>query len=226
MSKNLKSLMPKNWLLAIDAFIDRNFWQNMERKINEERKDQIIYPPSALTFSALEKCRIEDCKVIILGQDPYHGDGQANGLAFSVAPGIKEPPSLRNIFKELKEDYGSIPHNGDLSFWAEQGVLLINTGFTVRKDQANSHQNIGWNALSDAIIRSISAQKTNLVFILWGNHAQSKKEIIQNPNHHLILESVHPSPLSAHRGFFGSKPFSQANAYLKKNGLQPINWAV
>ena len=168
----------------------------------------------------------EKVKVVILGQDPYHGEGQANGLCFSVHKGIRIPPSLVNIYKELNSDLGcTIPDNGDLTPWAKQGVLLLNTVLTVRAHEANSHRGIGWEEFTDACIKVLAEQDRPLVFILWGTPARRKKALIHNPKH-LIVESPHPSPLSAHNGFFGSKPFSKTNAYLESVGLEPIDWQI
>jgi uracil-DNA glycosylase len=165
-------------------------------------------------------------KVVIIGQDPYHGTGQANGLCFSVHPGIEIPPSLVNIYKELSSDLGCyIPNNGDLTYWAEQGVMLLNTVLTVRAHQANSHRGIGWEEFTDAAIRVLADQDRPLVFILWGGPARRKKALIHNPKH-LVVESVHPSPLSAYNGFFGSRPFSRTNDYLKSCGIEPIDWQI
>ena len=169
---------------------------------------------------------LEDVKVVILGQDPYHGDGQAHGLCFSVQPQVAIPPSLENIYKELQDDLGCyIPNNGYLEKWAKQGVLLLNTVLTVRAHQANSHRGIGWEQFTDAAIKILNQQDRPIVFILWGRPAQQKKAMLNNP-HHLILEAPHPSPLSAYRGFFGSKPFSQTNRFLEEHGVAPIDWQI
>jgi uracil-DNA glycosylase len=184
------------------------------KKIYEERKVYKIYPPEKDVFRALELCPVYKTKVVIIGQDPYHGEGQAHGLAFSVNTNITIPPSLRNIFKELKEDVGTHMHKGDLTSWAKSGVLLLNTVLTVRESKANSHSQImGWEAYTDDIIRQISTSQSNVVFMLWGNHAKSKARLIDESKH-LVLTAPHPSPLSAHRGFFGCKHFSKANEYI------------
>ncbi len=188
--------------------------------------DLTIYPPKELIFRALELTPFENIKVVILGQDPYHGEGEANGLAFSVNKGVKLPPSLRNIYEELKSDMGiKIPNHGDLTSWAKQGVLLLNSVLTVEKDKPASHRNIGWEEYTDSIIKKISDKKENIVFILWGKYAQSKKAFIDERKH-LVISSPHPSPFSANKGFFGSKPFSKTNTYLKSKGKKEIDWRI
>lgn len=188
------------------------------------KKNEEIYPPSELVFKAFELCDYDVLKVVIIGQDPYHGDGQAHGLAFSVPEGIDTPPSLKNIFKELSNDLNiPLPENGNLETWARQGVLLLNSVLTVKKNLAGSHRNIGWEKITDRIIKSISDEKENLVFILWGNYAKEKEQLI-NKEKHMILTAAHPSPLSAYKGFFGCKHFSKANTYLKGNGIREIEW--
>lgn len=188
--------------------------------------DLTIYPPKELIFRALELTPFENIKVVILGQDPYHGEGEANGLAFSVNKGVKLPPSLRNIYEELKSDMGiKIPNHGDLTSWAKQGVLLLNSVLTVEKDKPASHRNIGWEEYTDSIIKKISDKKENIVFILWGKYAQSKKDFIDERKY-LVISSPHPSPFSANKGFFGSKPFSKTNTYLKSKGKKEIDWRI
>lgn len=183
-----------------------------------------VYPPASQIFAAMDACRFQDVKVVILGQDPYHGPGQANGLCFSVNPGVRFPPSLLNIFKEVSADTGApIPADGDLSRWARQGVLLLNATLTVAANQAGSHQGRGWEEFTDEIIRRLSYRRDNLVFILWGSYAIKKMPMIDQ-SRHLILTSPHPSPLSAHRGFFGNHHFSRANDYLRTHGVKPIEW--
>lgn len=185
-----------------------------------------IYPPGAQIFNAFNHTPFDQVRVVIIGQDPYHGPGQAHGLSFSVPDGIKPPPSLVNIYKELSQDLGiPIPSNGNLSTWAEQGVLLLNATLTVEAANAGSHQNKGWETFTDTAIEALNAQREGLVFVLWGSYAQKKGAIIDT-NKHLVIKSPHPSPLSAHRGFFGSKPFSKINDYLIKQGQTPINWAI
>ncbi len=183
-----------------------------------------IYPPTENIFKAFELCDFQELKVVILGQDPYHGEGQAHGLAFSVPEGIDIPPSLKNIFKEIEDDLNlSLPDNGNLERWARQGVLLLNSVLTVQKNLAGSHRNIGWEKITDSIIQMISEEKENVVFILWGNFAKGKEAFI-NKEKHFVLTAAHPSPLSAYKGFFGCRHFSKANAYLEVKGIARINW--
>lgn len=192
--------------------------------VRREYATQRVFPPASQIFAAFDLCPFSQVKVVIIGQDPYHGDGQANGLAFSVAPGVMLPPSLINIFKEIQSDLGTpMPANGDLSRWASQGVLLLNNSLTVRAHCPASHSNIGWEAVTDAAIRALSAGRENLAFLLWGSHARRKAELIDR-SRHLVLEAPHPSPLSASRGFLGCRHFSQANNYLAAHGITPINW--
>ena len=193
--------------------------------LNEgEHPLKAVYPPRANIFKAFDICPIYKVKVVILGQDPYHGEGQANGLCFAVNEGVKLPPSLKNIFKEIEADLGIKPDlNGDLSRWGSQGVLLLNSTLTVAKDSPGSHQGKGWEEFTDAVIKKLSNERENLVFILWGNYAKNKGKIIDSSKH-LVLESAHPSPFSAYSGFFGSKPFSKANEYLKRHGLGEIDF--
>ena len=192
--------------------------------IQKEYDNKTIFPPKNYVFEALKRTPYENVKVVIVGQDPYHGVGEAHGLSFSVQKGIKLPPSLRNIYKELESDLGIKPAlDGDLSKWADEGVLLLNAVLTVVKDKPASHRNLGWERLTDYIIKIINQKEEPVVFILWGNFAKEKKKFITNPKH-LILESAHPSPFSANYGFFGSRPFSKTNAFLEKNNLKPINW--
>jgi len=192
--------------------------------VRREYASQRVFPPASKIFAAFDLCPFSRVKVVIIGQDPYHGDGQANGLAFSVAPDIDIPPSLVNIFKEIHDDLGSpIPDNGDLTRWAEQGVLLINNSLTVRAHSPASHANIGWDRVTDAAIKALSDGREHLVFMLWGSHAQRKLPLIDREKH-LVLTAPHPSPLSAFRGFFGCRHFSRANEYLTANGITPILW--
>ena len=196
------------------------------KKVLEEYRSRQIFPNPDDIFNAFHLTPLKDVKVVILGQDPYHNDGQAHGLCFSVKPDVEVPPSLVNIYKELQDDLGCrIPNNGYLVKWAKQGVLMLNTVLTVRAHQANSHRGIGWEQFTDAVIRAVDAQDRPIVFLLWGRPAQMKKSMLHNPKH-LILEAPHPSPLSAYRGFFGCKHFSQTNAFLEKNGLAPIDWQI
>ncbi len=194
--------------------------------LKEAYSQSYIYPPKNVAFKALHLTPFEKTKVVILGQDPYHGEGQANGLAFSVNKGIKLPPSLRNIFKELQSDLGyPIPSSGDLTAWAKQGVLLLNSVLTVKKDSPASHRNLGWQLYTDSVISQLSSKKENLVFILWGKYAQEKVSLIDESKH-MVIQSPHPSPFSANRGFFGSKPFSKTNTYLKSKGISEIDWRL
>lgn len=212
------------WKTQLTGEFEKEYFRKLIEFVREEYKTQRIYPPGKLIFNAFDQCPFDNLKVVILGQDPYHGPGQAHGLCFSVNEGIPFPPSLKNIFKELKEDVGKqIPRSGDLTEWAHQGVLLLNATLTVRAHKAGSHQKKGWEEFTDAAIQIASEQKEHLVFLLWGNYAISKRRLIDERKH-LVLTSVHPSPLSASRGFFGNKHFSRANDFLQKNGLEPINW--
>lgn len=215
-----------DWLAPLTPEFAKPYYRELYKKVKEEYATHMIFPPSNEVFSAFELTPLADVKVVILGQDPYHNVGQAHGLCFSVKPDVEIPPSLVNIYKELHDDLGCyIPNNGYLVKWAKQGVLMLNTVLTVRAHQANSHRGIGWEEFTNAAIRVLNEQDRPIVFILWGSPAQRKKEMLNNPKH-LILEAPHPSPLSAYRGFFGSKPFSQANAFLEKNGLTPIDWQI
>lgn len=215
-----------DWLIPLKPEFAKPYYAKLYQKVNEEYRTRVIYPPSDDIFNAFAYTPLEKVKVVILGQDPYHGDGQAHGLCFSVKPDVEIPPSLVNIYKELHEDCGCyIPNNGYLTKWAQQGVFLLNTVLTVRAHQANSHRGIGWEEFTDAAIRILNEQDRPIVFILWGRPAQMKKAMLNNPKH-LILEAPHPSPLSAYRGFFGSRPFSRANKFLEQNGVAPIDWQI
>ena len=215
-----------DWLAPLTPEFAKPYYRELYKKVKEEYATHMIFPPSNEVFSAFELTPLADVKVVILGQDPYHNVGQAHGLCFSVKPDVEIPPSLVNIYKELHDDLGCyIPNNGYLVKWAKQGVLMLNTVLTVRAHQANSHRGIGWEEFTNAAIRVLNEQDRPIVFILWGSPAQRKKEMLNNPKH-LILEAPHPSPLSAYRGLFGSKPFSQTNAFLEKNGLTPIDWQI
>ena len=225
MNKNIK--IHESWLKFIKSEFDKEYMNSIKKSIlNYKKSGKIIYPKNNEIFNALNLTDFEKTKVIILGQDPYHGPGQAHGLSFSVKDGIKPPPSLMNIFKEIESDL-SIKvekENGNLTRWAKQGVLLLNSLLTVEKGKPLSHKEIGWETLTDKIIEILNQNKRGLVFILWGSNARSKKYLISQ-NENLIIESAHPSPLSAHRGFLGSKPFSRTNDYLVKNKMHPINWS-
>lgn len=214
------------WLEALQGEFKKEYYKQLFVKVNEEYRTRQIFPPADEVFSAYHFTPLGEVKVVILGQDPYHGEGQAHGLCFSVKKGVDIPPSLVNIYKELQDDLGcAIPNHGNLTKWASQGVLMLNTVLTVRAHQANSHRGIGWEEFTDATIRVLNEQDRPIVFILWGRPAQMKKKMLNNPKH-LILEAPHPSPLSSYRGFFGSKPFSQTNQFLEKNGIAPIDWQI
>jgi len=212
-----------SWKEHLAPEFDKPYFKTLAQFLRQEIKEHTIYPPGKLIFNAFNKCAFDDVKVVIIGQDPYHGPGQANGLSFSVNDGIKKPPSLQNIFKELHNDIGKpIPVSGNLEAWAEQGVLLLNATLTVRARTPNSHSKKGWENFTDAVIQALNEEKENLVFLLWGNYAQKKGAIIDRQKH-LVLESAHPSPFSAKK-FYGNKHFSQTNAYLEKHGQAPIVW--
>ena len=214
------------WEKALHPEFKKPYYAQLYKKVLNAYRTETVYPPSTDIFNAFAFTPLEQVKVVILGQDPYHEPGQANGLCFSVHKGIRIPPSLVNIYKEMSSDLGCpIPENGDLTGWARQGVLLLNTVLTVRAHAANSHRGIGWEEFTDAAIRVLADQDRPLVFILWGTPARRKKALIYNPKH-LIIESPHPSPLSASGGFFGSRPFSRTNDYLVRCGLTPIDWAA
>ena len=214
------------WAKALDSEFRKPYYKKLFEFIKKEYSEQVIYPPSQDIFNAYHLTPLEEVKVVILGQDPYHNVGQAHGLCFSVKPEVEIPPSLINIYQELHDDLGCfIPNNGYLVKWAKQGVLLLNTVLTVRAHQAFSHRNMGWEEFTDASIKVLNEVDRPIVFILWGKPAQSKKKMLTNERH-LILEAPHPSPLSAYRGFFGSKPFSATNDFLIKNGIQPIDWQI
>lgn len=213
-----------SWKTVLKDEFEKEYFKNLTDFVKSEYKSHRIYPPGNRIFAAFDHTPFDAVKVVIIGQDPYHGPGQANGLCFSVSDGIPFPPSLQNIFKELKDDIGcEIPKTGNLEKWANQGVLLLNATLTVREAQAGSHQNKGWEQFTDTVIQKLSSEKQNLVFILWGSYAQKKGAVIDRSKHH-IIKSVHPSPLSVYRGFFGSKPFSETNQYLNKLGKLEINW--
>ena len=215
-----------DWLPAVNAEFKKPYYADLYKFVKEEYSKVAVYPPSDEIFSALHLTPLSKVKVVIIGQDPYHNVGQAHGLCFSVRPEVEIPPSLVNIYKELQSDLGcKIPNNGYLVKWAEQGVLLLNTVLTVRAHQANSHQGKGWEQFTDAIIRAVNAEDRPIAYLLWGRPAQSKMSMLDNPKHK-VFTAPHPSPLSAHRGFFGCKHFSQANAFLEENGLAPIDWQI
>lgn len=212
------------WKSLLSEEFEKPYFQQLTAFIRKEYQSQTIYPKGADIFKAFDRCDVADIKVVIIGQDPYHGPGQANGLCFSVCEGTQLPPSLKNIFKEIRADLGKpIPPSGDLERWARQGVLLLNATLTVKANTPGSHQNRGWEQFTDAVIRKISDEKEGVVFLLWGAYAQKKGAIIDR-NKHLVLMSAHPSPFSADRGFFGCKHFSKANAYLRSKGKEEIDW--
>jgi len=216
--------MEESWKKQLQNEFEKPYFKQLTDFVRSEYASQIVYPPAKLIFNAFEQCPFDQVKVVILGQDPYHGPGQAHGLCFSVNDGVDFPPSLRNIFKEIQADTGApIPSSGNLTRWAKQGVLLLNATLTVRAHTAGSHQKRGWEQFTDAVIHMVADRLENVVFILWGNYAISKGEFI-NPLKHLVLKSVHPSPLSASRGFFGNKQFSTTNKYLNDNGKVSILW--
>jgi uracil-DNA glycosylase len=212
------------WKTRLQDEFTKDYFITLTDFVRNEYRQETIYPPGSMIFNAFNLCSFNNIKVVIIGQDPYHGPGQAHGLCFSVKEGVAFPPSLLNIYKELQADLGiARPSSGNLERWARQGVLLLNATLTVRADQAGSHQRKGWEEFTDSVISLINREKNNIVFFLWGAYAQKKGESIDR-NRHLVLESVHPSPLSASRGFFGNKHFSKCNDYLISNNIQPIDW--
>lgn len=213
-----------SWNELLKEEFEQEYFRNLTDFVRTEYQQHRVYPPGSQIFSAFDFCPVQATKVVIIGQDPYHGPGQANGLCFSVAEGVPMPPSLVNIFKELKNDLGrEIPPHGSLERWARQGVLLLNATLTVRDGQPGSHQNRGWEQFTNAVIRKLAEVKQGLVFILWGAYAQKKAGII-DLSRHFVIKSAHPSPLAAHKGFFGTHPFSKANDFLKQAGKEPIAW--
>jgi uracil-DNA glycosylase len=215
-----------SWLQALQDEFSQPYMQQLRDFLRQEKQQHTIYPPGPLIFNALNSTPLDNVKAVIIGQDPYHGPGQAHGLCFSVPRGVPIPPSLRNIYKELHDDLGIAPANhGNLQSWAEQGVLLLNAVLTVRQGQAGSHQGRGWETFTDRVIEHVNSHCQNVVFFLWGSYAQKKGQCIDSQRH-CILRAPHPSPLSAHRGFFGSRPFSQANHWLQQHRLAPIDWQI
>ena len=214
----------ESWNNVLEKFFNKDYFKLLVEKVRNEYKLNTIYPKGDKIFNAFNLCPFDSLKVVIIGQDPYHGKGQANGLSFSVEKNIKIPPSLKNIFIELKNNYPEYEYsNGDLTRWANQGVLLLNSILTVRKSEPGSHTNIGWEKFTDFVIKNISSEKSNIVFLLWGKYAQSKSRLIDD-NKHLILKSPHPSPFSAHKGFFKNFHFKKTNEYLLLNNIKEINW--
>ena len=219
-------MIGNDWDIVLKDCIDSDKFKELMDKVDSEYKSKEIYPLREDLFNAYKMTSYNDTKVVIIGQDPYHGEGEAHGLSFSVRPGNAIPPSLRHIYKELESDVGCYePLFGDLTDWANEGVLMLNNTLTVVKDTPNSHSKLGWNYFTDETIRKLNEKDTPVVFILWGSFAQTKKSLITNPKH-LIIESSHPSPFSARRGFFGSKPFSKTNEFLIQNNLKPIDWQI
>ncbi|MBD5294089.1 MAG: uracil-DNA glycosylase [Bacteroides sp.] len=213
-----------SWAERLEGVFASAEWERLAEFVRREYANELIFPPAGKIFAALDSCPFDRVKVVIIGQDPYHGVGQANGLAFSVAPGVAIPPSLQNIFKEVSADMGvPMPVDGDLTRWAEQGVLLLNSSLTVKAGKPASHAGMGWEVMTDAAIKALSDGRENLVFLLWGAHAGKKSGLI-DPSKNLILKAPHPSPLSAHRGFFGCRHFSRTNAYLQVHNISPIVW--
>jgi len=216
-----------SWLSLLADIFETPWFAEIKSKIVQERKQYTIYPPANLFFNAMDLCSVPNTKVVILGQDPYHGVGEAHGLSFSVPRGISIPPSLQNIYKELELDLGIKPaSHGNLESWAKQGVLLLNSSLSVRANQARSNFHVGWEQFTDSIIQRLSENKENLVFMLWGKDARNKKSLIAQNKNHLILEAPHPSPLSAHRGFIGCRHFSKANQFLQAHGLEHVCWQL
>lgn len=220
----MKVDIEESWRQRLQQEFDKPYFERLVNFVRLEYATATVYPPGKLMFNAFNLCPFDNVKVVILGQDPYHEPGQAHGLCFSVQDGVQFPPSLQNIFKEIESDLNHpVPSTGNLTRWAEQGVLLLNATLTVRAHMAGSHQNHGWETFTDEVIKTIAREKEHVVFILWGSYARKKAEFI-DASKHLILTSAHPSPLSAYRGFFGNRHFSKANAYLEANGMTPIEW--
>lgn len=214
----------ESWKARLQDEFDKPYFKTLADFVRQEYGNGVVYPPAKLIFNAFDLCPFDDVKVVIIGQDPYHGPGQAHGLCFSVNDGVQFPPSLNNIFKEIHDDLGKpIPTTGNLTRWERQGVLLLNATLTVRQHQAGSHQGKGWETFTDAVIRKLNDERENLVFILWGSYAQKKGAVIDR-SRHLVLQSVHPSPLSAYAGFFGNHHFSKANEWLREHGMAEIDW--
>ena len=218
--------LSSDWRKRIGSEFEKPYFNELMHFLEMEYNERTIYPAKEHVFQALNECSYENCKVVIIGQDPYHQPGQAHGLSFSVLPGVKVPPSLRNIYKELNSDLGiEIPISGYLTNWAKQGILLLNTVLTVRESEPNSHKNKGWEVFTNTILTELNKNESPIIFVLWGKHAQAKEELITNKKH-VILKAHHPSPLSASRGFFGSKPFSKINEKLVEFEMEPIDWTV
>ncbi len=217
-------ILPENWKQVLEAEDEKEYFKQLIQTVTQSYQNSTVFPPKEFIFKALELCSLEDTRVVILGQDPYHGPLQAHGLAFSVPDGIAPPPSLKNIYKELASDLGKeIVTSGNLEHWATQGVLLLNATLTVEASKPGSHQKRGWETFTDTVIKTISDQKEHVVFLLWGNFARTKRILIDQSKH-LLLEAPHPSPLSAYTGFFGSRPFSQTNTYLAEHNIPTVDW--
>ncbi len=226
MTNSINPDIEESWKAALMTEFQREYFVTLKAFLQQEKKQYVIFPPGASIFSAFNHTPFDKVKVVILGQDPYHGPGQAHGLSFSVPPGVPAPPSLLNIFKELKTELGiPVPTHGNLEKWADQGVLLLNATLTVRANMAGSHQKKGWEQFTDQVIRELSARRTGLVFLLWGNYAKAKEALIDTSKH-FVLKAAHPSPLSAYNGFFGCGHFVQTNELLQKQGLTPIDWSI
>ncbi|MCY9590039.1 uracil-DNA glycosylase [Paenibacillus chitinolyticus] len=220
------TILKNDWAELLSEEFEKPYYLKLREFLKQEYAERTIYPEMHNIFNALHYTAFKDVKAVILGQDPYHGPGQAHGLSFSVKPGVPAPPSLKNMFKEMKDDIGCpLPGTGYLKHWADQGVLLLNTVLTVRAGEANSHKGKGWELFTDKVIETLNRKETPVLFILWGSHAQSKTQLI-DLNRHGVIKAPHPSPLSAHRGFFGSKPYSKANAWLREQGIEPIDWCL
>lgn len=221
----MPSMLPDSWETALGGELEKPYFKQLTDFVEEERREHRIFPPRDEVFAALDATPFDQVKVLILGQDPYHGEGQGHGLCFSVRPGVKTPPSLRNIFKELRDELGyPVPDNGYLMPWAEQGVLLLNAVLTVREGEANSHKGKGWEKFTDAVIKAVSARPDPAVFVLWGNYAKKKLPLIDTERH-IVIQGAHPSPLSA-KLFLGSRPFSQIDEAVKAQGHDPIDWRI
>jgi len=222
----MKPQIEESWLNVLASEFEQPYFAQLKAFLVEEKQRYTVYPPGSLIFNAFAHTPFEKVKVVILGQDPYHGAGQAHGLCFSVPDRVHPPPSLVNMYKEIHTDLGITPSSsGNLECWADQGVFLLNATLTVRAATAGSHQNKGWEQFTDQVIKNLSSGRENLVFMLWGNYARAKRILI-NPQKHLILEAPHPSPFSVHNGFFGCRHFSKANEYLRQHGIEPIDWSV
>jgi uracil-DNA glycosylase len=220
------AILKNDWAPLLEEEFKKPYFQQLRKNLLTEYQTKVIYPDQQDIFNALHYTSYEDTKVVIIGQDPYHGPGQAHGLSFSVKPGVRIPPSLRNIYKELQEDVGcSIPNHGYLVEWAKQGVLMLNAVLTVQAGNANSHKGLGWELFTNRVIEILNQRETPVIFILWGNFAQQKQQLITSSQHY-IIKSPHPSPLSAHNGFFGSRPFSKVNKYLREIGSNEIDWRL